>query len=101
MYIKKFEKYNEIKLDTRYELRIVDKNAHVDDYGDELEFSIVGDDLNFNPFSLEEIVKLYMKHEKDGYRPGELIIKQVTEKTVSRKTIDDIILKINSKKYNL
>jgi len=93
MYIKKFENYNKIKLDTRYELKVI--------MGDEeYDFDYTGDDVNYNPFSLEETVKLYMLHEKE-YNPNELVIKQISEKIVPKKTIDDIIIKISSKKYNL
>ena len=58
MNIKRFESYNDVRLDTQYELRLLDK------FGEELEYDYDDDDKNFNPFSLEDTVKLYMKYEK-------------------------------------
>lgn len=96
MYIKRFEKYNDVKLDTQYELRIIETG--VDGEQEELEFTYLhGEKNNFDPFSLEDVVKLYKNYE-EKFNPGELIIKQIVEKTVSKKTIDGIAQRL---KYNL
>ena len=91
MNIKRFESYNDVRLDTRYEIRLLDK------FDEELEYDYDDDDKNFNPFSLEDTVKMYMKYEKK-HKPGQLIIKQIVEKTVPKKTVDGIAQRL---KYNL
>ena len=91
MNIKRYD----VKLDTQYELRLLNK------FDEELEYDYDDDDddddKNFNPFSLEDTVKLYMKYEKK-HKPGQLIIKQIVEKTVPKKTVDGIAQRL---KYNL
>jgi len=91
MQIKKFENYESISLDTRYEIRLIDKN------GDECEFNEPYK-YDYNPFDLEEVVALLIKYEKKKYN---LIIKKIVESNVDKETIDNVKMKLDAKKYNL
>lgn len=90
--IKKFENF-EVDLDVTYELTNYNK------YGEEIQLNIDQEELNnTNPFDLQEVVKLYAKYKK---KYPNLMIRKVISDFVDEKTIQDILLKIDTKKYNL
>lgn len=92
MKIKTFEKF-EVDLDVTYEL------ANYNKFGEEIQLNIDDEELNnTNPFDLVEVVKLYMKYKK---KYPNLEIKKVVSDFVDEKTIKDILVEIDSDKYNL
>lgn len=93
MKIKTFENF-EVDLDVTYEL------ADYNDYGEEIRLNTSDEEeyYNINPYDLEEMVKLYMKYKK---KYPNLKIKKVISDFVDEKTIQDILVKLDSDKYNL
>jgi len=69
----------------------------VNNFGEEIIFDEIEDHANYDPFDLDEAVKLYMQYE--GH--GNFIIKKITEKVIDKKIIEKIKLKLDSEKYNL
>lgn len=91
MKIKLFENFNQISLDITYELYNLNKF-------DEEEEINTDNYLEYNPYDLEDMVKLYLIL-KEKY--SNIFIKKVTREIIDYKTIEKIKLKLDSKKYNL
>ena len=93
MKIKTFENF-EVDLDVTYEL------ANYNKYGEEIFLDKDDEEEinNTNPYDLVEVVKLYMKYKK---KYSDLKIKKVISDFVDEKTIKDILVKLDSDKYNL
>jgi len=80
----------------RYELRGIDKLGDV-----YVPFIDVGDN-NYNPFDLEEMVKLLIKTKNSRhYKEEEIFIVKVKTERISNNVINDIKIKFESEKYNL
>lgn len=91
--IKLFENFDEIDLDVYYELWTLDRN------GEEEEFiSGDGDDDNYNPYDLNEMVILLMNHEKYN---KDLFIKKITKENIDKEIIDRIKMQLKVNKYNI
>lgn len=89
-----FENFEDIDLNVRYELRKMDRHG---DMEEEIDYEN-GDDDNTNPYSLEEVVKLYMKYKKKN---PSLFIKKITEEIISNDEIEQVKINMSGKKYNL
>jgi len=94
MRLKTFENYEEINLDVHYELRKMDRHG---DMEEEIEYEN-GDDDNTNPYSLEDMVQLYIKYKKKN---PSLFIKKITEEILSNDDIEKVIINMTGNKYNL
>lgn len=95
MKIKLFERFDISKFfistEPYYEIYGIDQRD--DEYLVEID-----EYYDYNPYDLEDIVKLLEDFRKRG---GLFFIKKITPEIVDEKTIEQIILKLNSKKYNI
>lgn len=91
MKIQLFENF-EVDLDVQYVLRTVDMA------GDEMDIPLENEDFNYNPYDLEEMVKLYIKKKKEY---DQINIFKITEEVIDEETINKIKLNLTAKKYNL
>jgi len=91
MKVKLFENF-EVDLEVYYVLMY---NVN----GDDIKIPLtINDDFNFNPYDLDEMVKLMIKYEKK-YRS--IFLNKVTTQKVSDDEIKDAKIRIDAKKYNL
>lgn len=93
MKIKLFENFDEINLDIQYVLRTVDVAS-----GEEHDVPLTNDDFDYNPYSLEDMVKLYLVYKKQY---DQLHLVKITEEIVDEDTINKVKVNLTAKKYNL